>query len=142
MHSLMSVGFLMYLFMNDIFFLPPWTYLFAVVIYWCFMIGMNVWWVYLAPRNIPSAVVLTLGNKVVSTCGATDCLSLTTYITHPCSISTCLFSWSRESNSDEQWAAQLVWSKGKKELANGHAAVGLIQGDAPLVSGGGHSVWY
>ena len=24
-----------------------------------------VWWVYLAPRNIPSAIVLTLGNKVV-----------------------------------------------------------------------------
>ena len=28
------------------------------------MIGMNVWWVYLAPQNIPSAIVLTLGNKV------------------------------------------------------------------------------
>ena len=22
------------------------------------MIGMNVWWVYLAPQNIPSAIVL------------------------------------------------------------------------------------
>ena len=30
------------------------------------MIVVNVWWVYLAPKNIPSAVVLTLGNKVVS----------------------------------------------------------------------------
>ena len=31
-----------------------------------FMIGVNVWWVHLAPQNIPRAVsVLTLGNKVV-----------------------------------------------------------------------------
>ena len=29
------------------------------------MTGVNVWWVYLASQNIPSAVVLTLGNKVV-----------------------------------------------------------------------------
>ena len=29
------------------------------------MIGMNVWWVYLAPQNIPRAIVLTLGNKVI-----------------------------------------------------------------------------
>ena len=29
------------------------------------MIGVNVWWVYLAPQNIPRAFVLTLGNKVV-----------------------------------------------------------------------------
>ena len=29
------------------------------------MIGVNVWWVHLAPQNIPSAIVLTLGNKVV-----------------------------------------------------------------------------
>ena len=28
------------------------------------MIGMNVWWVYLSPQNIPRAIVLTLGNKV------------------------------------------------------------------------------
>ena len=39
--------------------------LFAVVIYWCFMIGMNVWWVYLASQNIPCAAVLRLGNRVV-----------------------------------------------------------------------------
>ena len=25
---------------------------------------MNVWWVYLAPQNIPSTVVLTLGNRL------------------------------------------------------------------------------
>ena len=32
----------------------------------CFMIGVNVWWVYLAPQNIPRAIsVLTLGNKVI-----------------------------------------------------------------------------
>ena len=37
----------------------------VVVINWCFMIGVKAWWVYLAPRNIPSAIVLTLGNKVV-----------------------------------------------------------------------------
>ena len=28
----------------------------------CFMIGVNVWWVYLAPQHISSAIVLTLGN--------------------------------------------------------------------------------
>ena len=43
-----------------------WTCLFAVVvIWWCFMIGVSVWWVNLAPQNIPSAIVLTLGNKGV-----------------------------------------------------------------------------
>ena len=47
--------------MND--FLPG--CLFAVVIK-CFMIGVNVWWVYLAPQNIPRVIsVLTLGNKVI-----------------------------------------------------------------------------
>ena len=35
---------------------------------WCFMIGVSVWWVYLAPENIPSATVLTLGNEVVLYC--------------------------------------------------------------------------
>ena len=30
-----------------------------------FIIGVNVWWVYLAPHNIPRATVLTLGNKAV-----------------------------------------------------------------------------
>ena len=54
-------NFLMFLSMND--FLPG--CLFAVVIK-CFMIGVNVWWVYLAPQNIPRAIsLLTLGNKVV-----------------------------------------------------------------------------
>ena len=32
------------------------------------MIGVNVWLVYLAPQNIPSAIVLTLGNRVVLYC--------------------------------------------------------------------------
>ena len=33
------------------------------------MIGVNVWWVYLTPQNIPRAIsVLTLGNKVVLYC--------------------------------------------------------------------------
>ena len=46
----------MFLSMND--FLPG--CLFAVVIK-CFMTGVNVWWVYLAPQNIPCAIsVLTL----------------------------------------------------------------------------------
>ena len=31
------------------------------------MIGVIVWCVYLAPQNIPRVIVLTLGNKVVST---------------------------------------------------------------------------
>ena len=53
----------MYLFVND--FLP--RCLFAVVVIECFMADMNVWWVYLAWKNIPSAIVLTFGNKVVST---------------------------------------------------------------------------
>ena len=53
--------FLMFLSMND--FLPG--CLFAVVIK-SFMIGVNVWCVYLTPQNIPRAIsVLTLGNKVV-----------------------------------------------------------------------------
>ena len=30
-----------------------------------FTIGVNVWWTYLAPQNIPSAIVLTFGNTVV-----------------------------------------------------------------------------
>ena len=34
------------------------------------MIGLNVRWTYLAPENIPSAFVLTLGNKVVLYCSA------------------------------------------------------------------------
>ena len=45
--------------------------LFAVVIE-CFMIGVNVWWVYLAPQNITRAIsVLTLGNKVILYCKPT-----------------------------------------------------------------------
>ena len=35
------------------------------------MIGVNVWLVYLAPQNIPSAIVLTLGNKTVLFCCCT-----------------------------------------------------------------------
>ena len=29
----------------------------VVVIWWCFMIGVNVWWVYLALQNVPRAIV-------------------------------------------------------------------------------------
>ena len=61
--SLMSVGFLLYLFMND--FLPGRLMFAAVVIQWCFMIGVNVSCVYVAPQNIPSAIALTHGNNVV-----------------------------------------------------------------------------
>ena len=62
MHSLMPVGFVMFLSMND--FLAG--CLFAVVVIKCFMIGVNLWWEYLAPQNIPRAIsVLTLGNKVI-----------------------------------------------------------------------------
>ena len=32
------------------------------------MIGVNVWWDYLAPQNIPSVVTLTLGSEVVLYC--------------------------------------------------------------------------
>ena len=63
---LMSLGFFMFLPMND--FLPG--CLFVVVVIKCFMTGVNVWWVYLAPQNIPCAIsvlisVLILGNKVI-----------------------------------------------------------------------------
>ena len=55
----------MFLLMHD--FLPG--CLFAVVVIKCFMMGVNVWWVYLAPQNIPRAIsVLTLGNKVILHC--------------------------------------------------------------------------
>ena len=41
-------------------------FLFAVVVIKCFMIGVNVWWVYLAPKSIPRTIsILTLGNKVI-----------------------------------------------------------------------------
>ena len=41
----------------------------SAVIIKCFMIGVSVWWVYLAPQNIPRAIsVLTLGNKVILYC--------------------------------------------------------------------------
>ena len=51
------------------YFLPGFLIIFfAVVVIKCFMIGVNVWWVYLAPQNIPHAIiVLTFGNKVVCT---------------------------------------------------------------------------
>ena len=40
-----------------------------IVVIKCFMIAVNVWWVYLAPRTIPRAIsVLTLGNKVILYC--------------------------------------------------------------------------
>ena len=54
-HSLLLAGFLMHLFMDD--FLPG--CLFAVVILLCFMIGMNVWWVYMQLYSH------YFGNKVV-----------------------------------------------------------------------------
>ena len=41
------------------------TTTFAVVAIICFMIGMNMWWVYLVPQNSPCGITLTLGNKVV-----------------------------------------------------------------------------
>ena len=47
--------------MNDV--LP--RCFFAVVLQWCFTTGVNVWWVCLAPQNIPSAIVLTVAYKVV-----------------------------------------------------------------------------
>ena len=37
------------------------------------MIGVNVWWVYLAPQNIPRAVVLTLGNTILLYCIDLQC---------------------------------------------------------------------
>ena len=41
----------------------------AVVVIKCFMIGVTVWWVYLAAQNTPRAIsVLTLGNKVILYC--------------------------------------------------------------------------
>ena len=72
----MPVGFFMFLSMND--FLPG--CLFAVVVIKCFMNGVNVWWVYLAPPNIPRAIsVLTLGNKVILYCIVKWCQCWWTY---------------------------------------------------------------
>ena len=52
----------MFLSIND--FLPG--SVFAVVVIKCFMIGVNVSWVYLEPQNISRAIsVLTLDNKVI-----------------------------------------------------------------------------
>ena len=54
--------FLMLLSMNDL--LPGCLFPFVVIN--CFMIRVNVWYVYLALQNIPCAIsVLTLGNKVI-----------------------------------------------------------------------------
>ena len=38
------------------------------------MTAVNVWWVYLAPQHSPSAIVLTLGSKVVLCCKHTKLL--------------------------------------------------------------------
>ena len=47
----------------DIALFPILLLLFGIL---CFMIRVNVWWVYLAPQNIPRTIsVLTLGNKVI-----------------------------------------------------------------------------
>ena len=65
MHSLMPVGFshvVIYEWLD----LDFVVVVVAVVVIKCFMIGVNVWWVYLAPQNIPRAIsVLTLGDKVI-----------------------------------------------------------------------------
>ena len=37
----------------------------AVVVIWCFIIGVNGWWEYLAPQNIPSTIAPTQGNTAV-----------------------------------------------------------------------------
>ena len=36
------------------------------------MIGVNVWWAYLAPQNIPSAIVSALGNKIILYCSGVE----------------------------------------------------------------------
>ena len=57
----------MLLSMND--FLSGFFFFFFCCCIKCFMIGVSVWWVYLAPQNIPRAIsVLTLGNKVILYC--------------------------------------------------------------------------
>ena len=65
MHSLVLVGFFMFLSVND--FLPG--CLFAVVVIKCFYDWSECVMSDLAPQNIPRAIsVLTLGNKVVLYC--------------------------------------------------------------------------
>ena len=54
----------MYLFMNDF----TRMFICCCCSLFFFMIGVNVWRVYLAPQNIPSATGLTPGNKVVLYC--------------------------------------------------------------------------
>ena len=68
MHSLMPVGF-SHVVIYEWLFTRIFFVVVAVVVIKCFMIGVNVWWVYLAPQNIPRAIsVLTLGNKVILYC--------------------------------------------------------------------------
>ena len=50
------------------------------------MFGVNVWWVYLAPQNIPRAIVLTLGNKVIF-----YCICIVLYVTKDRQITVLIF---------------------------------------------------
>ena len=61
---LMLAGFVMYLFIYQ------WR--FAPVLFCCFLIGVTLWWVYSAPRNIPCPVTFGLGNNVVLYFAITD----------------------------------------------------------------------
>ena len=57
------------------------------------MTGVNTWWVYLAPQNIPSASVLSLGNTVVLFC----------------SVRVIVYKEDREG--DEEWSAEAEMQK-------------------------------
>ena len=75
--------------------------LFAVVVIKCFMIGVNVWGVYLAPQNIPRAIsVLTLGNKVILYCIVLDCIVLFLIVLY--------CSWYENTNKLLHWSRQVL----------------------------------
>ena len=58
-----------------------------------FITGVNAWWVYLAPQNIPSAIVLTLGNAVVLLCFV------------------CVIVYKEDREGDEEWSAEAEMPK-------------------------------
>ena len=77
-YAQLDASWISHVFIYEWFFLPG--CLFAVLKKKCFMIGVNVWWVCLAPENIPSAAVLTLGSKaVLCVCTQLQCCGVNNY---------------------------------------------------------------
>ena len=74
----------------------------AVVVIKCFMIGLNVWWVYLAPQNIPRAIiVLTLGNKVILLLSVTYSHTPATDRRQQCKPQSCMYSHTQATHRQQ-----------------------------------------